>query len=255
MTIAELIALYRQEVRDVPLPQLWSDADILRYINSALNELAIKADYFYDTTSYRGVRFVATDPLIPTVTIPALESEIPATPDLSPILWIRRAKVIGQLSPLQVLTLDQVENGGSLIEDYGTAFLSNWETSTGTPRILITDMEEDKYRLAPIPTADGTLDILAYTRPRFVLKVTDDSGWKATCASELKGLAGIKHDDHEKTLLLWMKREGYLKDDAETYDKDQSDRFEILFNNKADQIKRELQRRRHPTGSVAYGGL
>jgi hypothetical protein len=255
MTVTELITLFRQEVRDVPTPQLWSDDDIVRYINSALNELAMKADYFYDTASYAGLRFIATDPLIPTTTIPALETNVPSTPDMSPILWIRRAKVSGQLSPLQVLTLDQVENGGAVVDDYGTQSLSNWETSTGTPQILITDMEDDKYRLAPIPTVDGTLDIIAFTRPRFVLSVASDSDWGAVCATELKGLAGIKSPDHEQSLVLWMKRMAYLKDDADTYDVNQSERFGQLFNLKADQIKRELKRRRFPQGSVYYGGL
>ncbi len=256
MKVSELITIFRQDVRDVALPTLWSDTEVVRYLNNALNELAIRADYFYDTTTYMGVRFVADDPLIPTVTIPALETVVPTTPDLAPILRIHRAKVVGEYNEMSVLTTDQMEGGGATINDYGTDALSNWETSTGTPRVLLTDFVESAYRLAPIPTADGTVNLRVFRRPMFVLKVdTDQAAWNATCASSLKGLADIQTEEHELTLLHWMKHRAYMKNDAETFDTDESARFRGLFLEEAAQIKNELQRKRFPTGPVRYGGL
>jgi len=56
-------------------------------------------------------------------------------------------------------------------------------------------------------------------------------------------------------LLDWMKHLAYQKNDADTYDTDESVRFGNEFIAKATQLKRELQRRRFPSGPIAYGGL
>ncbi len=255
MTVAELIALFRSDVRDELVPQLWSDADIVRYINSALNELARRADYFYDSSSFAGLQFVADDPKIPTESIPSGQSVIPKTPDLNPIIRITRAKVQGQSVPLHVLTIDQVEQGGPLVDDYGINNLSGWETSTGTPRVLVTDYYDDGYRLAPIPNVDGLLDLWVYRFPRFQVTKGDDQQWKALCTKDLVGLAGLKLPEHEIVLLDWMKREGYLKNDGDAYNEELSIKHERRFIQSAMEIKRELRSFKKPAGGVRYGGI
>ena len=56
-------------------------------------------------------------------------------------------------------------------------------------------------------------------------------------------------------MLLFMQHVAYLKQDADTYDKELSDRFEEKFEKKADNRRREVRRSRFRHTGMRYGGI
>jgi hypothetical protein len=153
------------------------------------------------------------------------------------------------------MTIDQIEQGGPVFDDYGINFLSGWEDSVGIPRVLVTDYYDDGYRLAPIPNVDGKVDLWVFRFPRFQVKKTNDVQWNAECAKNLVGLGQLKLPEHEIVLLDWMKREAYLKNDGDAYNEELSLKHESRFLINAVEIKREFRSRRKVSGSVRYGGV
>ncbi len=53
MTISDLIAAFRTEADDIAQPPLWSDAEIVGYLNDAENEACIRAGLLIDDQSIR----------------------------------------------------------------------------------------------------------------------------------------------------------------------------------------------------------
>lgn len=67
MTLADLIAAFRTEADDQTPPYLWSDADIVGYLNDAENEACIRANLLVAEKTLRFTpsrRSVALDPLV-----------------------------------------------------------------------------------------------------------------------------------------------------------------------------------------------
>lgn len=260
MTPAELVTTFRSEVEDTATPQLWSDADVYRYLNLALRQLARDADYFYDTDTWASVSVVATDAQIPTTSIPSGETTVPVTADVTRILRIERARLASSQRDLDILTMDQASRSLTQPTDYFYATSHAWETSTGTPRALITDYYDDgRYRLGPIPTVDDIVQLWVYRQPMFELSATDTTAnpqWKQSYAhGATAGIGGVTDYEHQLMLLDWMKHEAYKKQDADTYDQKLSEDAKGVFKEKVMEIRRELKRKRRPAGTVAYGGL
>lgn len=240
MTLEELFKQFRSDVDDNALPRLWDDSDLETYFNWALEELAKKALYFYDTTTWTAVPVTADD------------AQVAETADnkLDRILYIRRAKLVTENKRLTVMSMAQSDTQVRE-DDYGQFLTSEgWETETGTPRVLITDYYEDgSLRLGPIPTVADTISLWAFRLP--LRPVSFEQSQKL----DLKASLGIREFSHELTLIQGMKAKAYLKEDPETRDNQLAETSQNRFAAELLDIKMELQRRRAPAGTVRYGGI
>jgi hypothetical protein len=242
VTLKELFQRFRSEVDDNETPFLWSDSDLESYFNRALEKLAKDAKYFLDRTTWEGL----------TVTADSGRIAADSANKLDRILFIRRAVLVSNGRPLKTRTMLQSDEAGRN-DDYGKRFSDGsnaWETATGVPQILVTDYYEDgSLRLGPIPTAADSINLWAFRLPLRYYEYT------ASQNLTLKELTGIKEYEHEMTLLQGMKAYAYLKDDPETRDDTLATASMSSFETALENISRELSRRRHPAGTVRYGGL
>jgi len=239
MTLAELFKQFRSDVDDTVTPYLWKNADLESYVNWALGELARKAMYFFDTTTWASVPVTADDAQVAAT----------AANKLSRILFIRRATLGSTNDKIGVFSMHQAGEGAR-DTDYGR-FLSSsaWETTTGTPAAIITDYYEDgSLRLGPIPVIADTLSLWAFRLPLQNLSL------KAGGKLDLE-TAGVSDISHQLTLIQGMKVRAYLKDDTETRDLKMAAEAETRFGQELRDIKREKTRQRSPAGVTRYGGL
>lgn len=247
MTLEDFVALFRVEAKDASAPYLWSDADVVRFTNKALNQMALPveaggADYFLDQSSWVGLSISADDPVVPGVTGASFAA----------IIEITYARLTDQATPLSVLSSSEYSQG-LVYEDYGlrvTGQSSDWQTTTGTPKALLTDFTPGGLRLAPIPTQAHTLDLWAQRLP--IVELSDISGedWKLDVGqSLLVGGLGVAQD--ERVLLDGVKAYAFQDIvDADVYDPDLSKRYTGIFAEGLRTTGYRLRRRRHPPHAV-----
>jgi len=158
------------------------------------------------------------------------------------ILRIRRAKLALQSRPLTLKTVDQVDRNGILGDDYGLRNAFNWETSVGSPYVLITDWDRNTVRLVPHPSSNDTLALSVYRKPLTTI---------------VQGATSFEviEEEHHRTLALWMKHLAYLKQDADTFDDKLSNTFATEFFSEVSKVRRDSRRQHLVAGTTKYGGL
>lgn len=110
----------------------------------------------------------------------------------------------------------------------------------GDPRALVPDADDKHYLLDHVPLADGTLSLVVYRLP---LRRVDD-----------KDATMEVPDRYFDTVLSGMKARAYMKNDAETFDRDAADRNEATFQAKIRAAYGAFRRQREPVRVVEYGG-
>lgn len=232
--VRQLIDTFRREVDDPYEPggsaqqpdehSLWKDEEITGYLIEAQNELSRRILHF---TATKQISFVAG-------------TEKVDYPD--GYLDLRAAYLIDGANRTELPRRNFDEMEAVIRSDYGVQGGSNWLTDTGAPQVLVTDVETDSFRFAPIPEKGGTVMLVyyRYPLPRFV------------------GTTGqIEYADPQyiRAILHWMKNLAYAKQDAETLDLQRSQQFEAKFFAAAQDLAGEDKRARRRPGTVAYGGL
>jgi len=243
-TADELANRFRRDTDDIEggsggADYLWSDDDVYSYMYEAQRVFVRRTHLFRKT-----------HPFLPAITEIAYTAPVgtPVNADgfVSPhdsiIRPLRARMVIGTTThPLKILTAENLDEGRLEVQDYGRFFRRDWQDRAGQPLYLITDMQEDMWRIAPIPEQDGTLELTVEHLPR--RDVTRGHPLEVT------------EREDQFTILLFMKHLGYLKQDADTYDKELSDKMEAAFEKKADDRRRELRRSRFRHQGMRYGGI
>lgn len=236
MTADDLAVLFRFAVDDTDADDpLWSDTELNSYMDGAQKEFARRTDYFSDAST------------VEIVQIPFIAGDVFKAHD-SRIIKIRSAKLITNGSKIIPATYADMENRVVNPSDYNSPFHFGsqllWETSSGTPRYIITDMETNTLRLAPIPVADDTLELFVYRLP--LQSITDD----------VQALEVVE-EDFQRGLLFYMKYMAYLKNDIDTYDARLQQAALENHENFIEMAKRQLRRLRFSStaGIVHYGGL
>lgn len=218
MNLGELRAEYRRQMLDVELPQLWSDADINRYLNEAVNEAAIRAR-------------IITDEATDAVCKVDLVADTHTYTLSGKILGISRVKIDGQQKPLSRNSREEMDS------EY-----PGWETQTGDPQIF-TELSDGVMRLIPSPWKDGVARLVVWRLPLVAMAADSD-------------VPDI-HEKHHFRLIDWARRCGYLKQDSETFDPVAAARYEALFEASFGvRPDANVQRKRRENRSrvVRYGG-
>ncbi|KJA11295.1 hypothetical protein RP29_06100 [Acidovorax temperans] len=195
MTVEELLAAFRSDLDDTLEAYLWSDQDLIRYLNDAVQEANERAFLTEDRT---------TDAVCSISVVPGL-----STYSLHPsVLMVKRVTLDGRL-------LDE-----SSVEALD-AESPSWESRTGRPRLFITEQasgrQPEAIRLVPVPQTVGTLRLTVY---RGALKpLSEDRGLEKP-EIPARFHEGLRH---------WVYRCAYLKHDTETMNREKALEHEAEF--------------------------
>lgn len=190
MTLEEFIAEFRAERGDAATPYLWSDENIVRYLNSAMDEACERALLIEDSTTEE----------VCTITVEAGTALYPLD---ARVIKVKRAALDGRK-----IDVSSVE-----AEDERDAF---WETRAGTPRRFICQGSA-AIRLTPTPTAAGSLNLTVYRRQLAPFS-----------ADNTDAVAEIPEIYHPR-LMPWVYRCALLRKDSEVFDEDEALKQEAVF--------------------------
>lgn len=220
MDTADLYTYFRSQMKDDAVPYLWSDDDIIAYMDDAQKMFCRLTGGLADASSSMtqlaasaadASGRIATDPRI---------------------LKIRDAYRTTDGEPVEVVNY----------EDLPTKGLRLNTLLPGDTRYLIIGMEA--HLAIMLPASSDPTQVIQLVIDRLPLKDITDQGQKIEIDAQ-----------HHQHLYLWMQHKAYLKQDSQTYDKAASDRAETAFRNYCDAAKVEKDRAKHKTRVVAYGGL
>jgi hypothetical protein len=230
ITPATLLERFRREMDDIydedDEAPLWSNEEIYGYMDDAQKEFARRTRYF--PTVDTGIAVTNGSPY---VSLP-----------LSKYTDIRKVRLESDGRTVLLRNYIEVE-GTELEDDYGTHFLGgHWESLTGTPAILITDMAKDQGRLVPIPTADDTLEVVGWRLPLKDITVS---------SSKFE----VTEDHYIRKFTYGMRALAYEKHDSQTYNEAMAAKFKAKWEDWLDETADQIKHATRRTGTVQYGGL
>lgn len=190
MNVSGFIAAFRASENDAVAPYLWSDVEIVGYLNDAVNEACERALLIEDKTT----------PAVCSITLVANQAGYTLH---ASIIKVKRLTFRGR-----ALTETSVEAMDS--DD------PQWESRTGEPtRYILTG--NHGLRMVPTPTVGEAVALTVYRTPVSALAVSP-----GTTTPEIP-------ERYHQRLMDWVLRCAYLKPDSETFDKGASERYEAAF--------------------------
>ena len=139
MNTTELLAVARQELFDLEVPYLWSDALLYTYIGEAQKQFCRLTEGIEDARSFKlnikvGIEWYALDPLI---------------------LRIRSAHKSGTGEEIPVTTSEELLT------------LQRWFNGVSGPlKALVSGLEKGSLRAIPIPSEVSTVELRVFRLPR-----------------------------------------------------------------------------------------
>lgn len=190
MNLRNFIDDFRRDVRDLGKPPMWTDPEIIDFVNQAEDEACRRAGLLVDSSS--GVTEISVS-----------AGDYAVDLDAS-VIYVRRVRVQGG----QVL---QPRVSRSMDED-----APGWEDALpGNPVVFVPDWESGKLRIWPPFSAAATLRLTVVRTPLNEMIEDDDE-------------PEIPRRYH-KSLLDWVKFLAYQKQDADTMDLVKAAKFEERF--------------------------
>lgn len=150
-TLDELVSKFRTEMDDVVQPYLWTDDEIIDFLDEAQTEFAMHTEIFKERSAT-----VAVTADYPYVTLP------------EGLIRVRRATLeTNRSTPLTIRNFNEMDLLMSS-DDYGRV-ISNWETEEGIPAFLVLDDTSGEGRLAPIPVGtEVPITLITQSNPAIV---------------------------------------------------------------------------------------
>lgn len=217
--------MFRADVTDTVAPYLWSDEEIMAYMNDA---------YFMFVRLTGGVPDTTSDATIVSVSAGEATSELHKA-----VLVIREARLTSSDAPIRIINAQDVNSLTN--EDYGI-LRSSRRNQIGAVHSMVIGEQRNMCRFINIPVVDDEVSLLIDRLP--LIPLTEDD-------QEL-----VDVDDwHHLHLLRWMQHLAYRKQDAETLNPKKAQECEEEFTKYCAQVKREKDRYKHKVRVVAYGGL
>lgn len=194
-TTLELKDRLRRDLEDTVAPYLWSDDELMEYINEAMDEACIRAGMIRDSDS-EVCEFV----------LRANQSKY----DIDDrILRIKRVMIDGQKEPLEETNFDDLDT------DY-----PGWHAETANmPRRYLSNMDACWIRLHPIPLDTASKKVRLVVQRLQLKPLTLD---KPDSRPEINKI-------YHFHLLEWAKYLAYSKPDAETLYPEGAERAGALF--------------------------
>jgi len=226
MDSTELLDTWRNNVSDTRKPYLWSDEEAFRYMGDAYRMFVRLTGGIADFTS------VATE-------VPVLANDMLS--DLHPsILRIMNARKRSDGREVEIINSTDI--GRIRSSDYGQIKQLALDNTTGPVRYMMIGTQKNVARWIQVPEVDDIVDLTIYRLPLNEITGEDQS------LDEVE-------DEHHFHLTHWMEHLAYLKKDAETYDLKASTEAEGRFREYCAWVRAEIERYKHKTRVVTYGGL
>lgn len=230
MTAQELYDQFRSDMVDTAVPYLWSDKDVVRYMNDAYRMFVRLTGGIADFTSD-----------ISRVAVTADE----ATSVMDPrILRVMEAYRLSDEAKLEVI--NQQDMTFSQSTDYGRTRPLFLDSTPGPVRYMIIGAQRNVAKWVQVPIENDTVQLFVYRLPTTAL---DPESPDMDFAFDEVG------EEHHTHLVLWMQHLAYRKADADAFDKGRSDEYKALFESYCSMAKAEWERYKHKTRVVTYGGI
>lgn len=196
MTLEDIIAEFRRTMTDAALPYLWSDVEIISYLNSAIDEACERALLIEDRTTAACCQ----------ITLIAAQADYALH---TKVIKVKRLTYAGRA--LTETSVEALDNEDPL-----------WETRTGEPRQYVLTGKTG-LRLVPTPTTAtvAVIDKIYLTVYRTPL-VAFDSDSDTDDIPELPALYHLR-------LMPWIYRCALLKTDTETMNAPKALEHEAVF--------------------------
>lgn len=198
MELGQILSATREALDDTTPPFLYGDEELIRYLNNAVNEVAIRTRCLMDDSG--AAARIATVP-------------DQARYDVAPeVLVVRAAHITGRKNPLIRTTaaqLDRLHPGWSHEPDT--------TLTQRAPEYVLFDPQQRTLILYPAPREAGTLYLRVWRLPYETerMEAPDDEP-----AVVLPDPESLKH---------WALHEAYLKKDSELYDPQRAGQHEEIF--------------------------
>jgi len=230
MNAQELYDQFRSDMVDTALPYLWSEKDVVRYMNDAYRMFVRLTGGIADFTS-----------ALSRVAITAGDATSPMD---SRILRVMEAYRLSDEAKIEVI--NQSDMTFSQSTDYGRTRPLFLDSTPGPVRYMIIGAQRNVAKWVQVPTADDEVQLFIYRLPATAL---DPESPDMDFAFDEVG------EEHHTHLCLWMQHLAYRKADADTFDKGRSDEYGKLFEAYCKMATAEWERYKHKTRVVTYGGL
>lgn len=223
-SIDDLITQFRTQMDDNVEPYLWDEDRIVEWIDEAQKVFAERTKIFKGSES------------IAVATADGGDFAMPAY-----VFETRRAILASSAQVLEVGNFNAIDRA-AIYTDYGIDLYGDWESLTGTPRLLVLDEKLGFGRLIPKPSADDTIKIHYY---RYPLKTLTSSSSKIE----------LTDTRHQRLLVVYARAMAYGDHDADVYDPRAEASKMDEFHTKLDVIAAQISRQTRRAGVVKYGGL
>jgi hypothetical protein len=233
MLAKDIATEFRTEIDDTDTADpLWSDTEVIRYMNLAVEEVAEKTLCINEATAS-----------LTELTVTAASE------------WVPYNEVILEFDPQQAYSQGQARNLPIMNkyeflrerreDDYGKATpAQDWQSVSGTPKLFISDLRVESLRAYPIPVANDTLEVFVKRLPLASEEITDIS----STSVEVPVIPAMFH----RKLVVYMMHRAYLKNDAECYDRGLANTWLSMWEGETlKEMKRKLKRRQNRKASVA----
>lgn len=190
MNVEAFIAEFRRVMADTAVPYLWSDEEVVTYLNDAEKEACERALLLEDKLS----------PAVCSIALVANQADYPLHES---IIQIKRLMFRGR--KLDETSVEQMDGDDP-----------RWETRSGEPRQFIYSATAG-LRMVPKPVIPEIVQLTVYRLPLDSLSADNDTGVPEVPAR------------HHMRLLNWVYRCAYLKHDSETYNRDKAELQESTF--------------------------
>lgn len=212
MNAQEIVSLFRNEVADIEQPYLWTDSEVMTYLDDAYTMLVRFLGGVPDASS------AAT-----ALTFQAGDREVPLNKAITRIVRAFRESDGKEISVIEHTDVPLVRDGS------GRLSLLRVGSESGPVEFLILGSDRNKAALHPIPDTNDALRLQVRRNPLArILTGTD----------ELVDL----DEEHHIHLTAWMKSCAYRKQDSDTFDMDKAMLNEQLFLSYCEQSTYEQER-------------
>jgi hypothetical protein len=207
MILQDLVDEQRGILDDEVKPYLWSDVELLRYNNKAVDRLSTEAFLITDAAT------VAVCQLSLTLILGAHYAKH------AKIAKIRECRLTGYTIPLTRVDLPWLQS-----------HFSTWQSAApALPRYFTEDLTSGKISFIPAPDAAYTANLIVYRRP-----LTTE-----LLALSVMTASPIIDERYHKYILNGVLAQAYGKQDAETFDRNLQLKHEALFQKDIDKAFNE----------------
>ena len=225
MTLTQILAGVRTNIlADTKQPYLWGDAELVDYLNQAINEVTAQKKLFVESVV----------PAICVLNVLAADLTADYVYDQR-IVEILRAKIRSQT--LYMWRTDK------MTLDYS---IPDWRhLTTGTPRWFLTDWQEGSITISPKSNVDDFVDMTVYRLPLNQMDVNQPDA-----SPEIRF-------EHHTRFYNGIAARAYQKDDTQCLDPKKGEKHEALW--KVDMVEIAKTRQKfqdsYHFAQVAYGAV